>query len=183
MATALRKNRIPGPVLGLLLVIAAGLGLYFALLAPKAPAELPELGAFSGAVTVDHGSALIGARLPEDALDPVLEVLARVRFVPDEEAAGLDYSNALTLTLEGSGTIALLDGEGEDAHAAVTAGGTTGYYRLSDSQYSAVREAVYAAFPEGVLYTGEELAAWWQDYFYPAVQTLMEEDFTTAQDI
>ena len=61
MATALRKNRIPGPVLGLLLVIAAGLGLYFALLAPRAPAELPELGAFSGAVTVDHGSALIGA--------------------------------------------------------------------------------------------------------------------------
>ena len=183
MATALRKNRIPGPVLGLLLVIAAGLGLYFALLAPRAPAELPELGAFSGAVTVDHGSALIGARLPEDALDPVLEALARVRFVPDEEAAGLDYSNALTLTLEGGGTIALLDGEGEDAHAAVTAGGTTGYYRLSDSQYSAVREAVYAAFPEGVLYTGEELAAWWQDYFYPAVQTLMEEDFTTARDI
>ena len=55
MATALRKNRIPGPVLGLLLVIAAGLGLYFALLAPKAPAELPELGAFSGAVPLRPG--------------------------------------------------------------------------------------------------------------------------------
>ena len=58
------KNRIKLGM-GLLLVIAVGLAVYFGFFAAKAPAEIPDLAEHTGTVTVTHGNALLDARMDE----------------------------------------------------------------------------------------------------------------------
>ena len=69
------KNRIKLGM-GLLLVIAVGLAVYFGFFAAKAPAEIPDLAEHTGIVTVTHGNALLDARMDETDSAKLIELLA-----------------------------------------------------------------------------------------------------------
>ena len=90
------KNRIKLGM-GLLLVIAVGLAVYFGFFAAKAPAEIPDLAERTGTVTVTHGNALLDARMDEADSAKLIELLAHARFSPNEEAQIQDYSGGIRI--------------------------------------------------------------------------------------
>ena len=174
------KNRIKLGM-GLLLVIAVGLAVYFGFFAAKAPAEIPDLAEHTGTVTVTHGNALLDARMDEADSAKLIELLAHARFSPNEEAQIQDYSGGIRILFADGGEITLLRGEEKVFARAVNAAGETGYYTVSTDVYEQVRLHIYTVFPDGV--TFEELQPWWDEYFYIASLTLMDSDFNSAQEI
>ena len=104
------KNRIKLGM-GLLLVIAVGLAVYFGFFAAKAPAEIPDLTEHTGTVTVTHGNALLDARMDEADSAKLIELLAHARFSPNEEAQIQDYSGGIRILFADGGEITLLRGE------------------------------------------------------------------------
>ena len=174
------KNRIKLGM-GLLLVIAVGLAVYFGFFAAKAPAEIPDLAEHTGTVTVTHGNALLDARMDETDSAKLIELLAHARFSPNEEAQIQDYSGGIRILFADGGEITLLRGEEKVFARAVNAAGETGYYTVSADVYEQVRLHIYTVFPDGV--TFEELQPWWDEYFYIASLTLMDSDFNSAQEI
>ena len=96
------KNRIKLGM-GLLLVIAVGLAVYFGFFAAKAPAEIPDLAEHTGTVTVTHGNALLDARMDETDSAKLIELLAHARFSPNEEAQIQDYSGGIRILFADAG--------------------------------------------------------------------------------
>ena len=174
------KNRIKLG-LGLLLAIAVGLMVYFGFFAAKAPAEFPDLDGYTGCVTITHGNALLDARMDEQDSARLIGFLAHARFSPSEEARTRNYNGSIRILFPDSREIALLREEEEVFVRAVGADGKEGYYTVCTDLYDEVRLHVYSVFPEGI--TFENLAPWWEEYFYIASLTLMGSDFNSALEI
>ena len=175
-----KKKRNLKKYLILLLILAAAILLGYFLLRPNPPKEFPNLGEFTGSVTVSHGNAIVDAKLGEHSAAKLIDTLLQYNFRKTLDQMPQDAQADVSLVFGDTGKIKMASYNGSTIALVSTTQGEA-VYTLKDSLYTDTIAIMYEAFPGGI--QALDVDPWWQKYLGIAVYTLMKDDFNSPKEI